>query len=68
MKVRHGANQDFADFDEIDPDIEDVIREFDAGVVSYQELVALVGADQALTMLLERGDDVSFLLDDPEYL
>lgn len=45
-----GVNPDFADYDEIDFDAEDLIIEFEQGTVSFDELKNIVGYDAARTI------------------
>ncbi len=45
-----GVNPDFADFDEIDMDAEDLIAEFEQGEVTFEELKNIVGHDAARTI------------------
>lgn len=62
-----GINPDYADFDEIDFDVEDLIFEYEQGTVGFDELRDMVGSDTART-IQERvhGDaDADSLFDDP---
>ena len=47
MKRRIGINQDFADFDEIDQDAIGAEGAYRAGQLTFDELAALVGLDEA---------------------
>lgn len=47
MKVKQGINQPWADFDEIDHDAATATEEFSRGVMSFSELQALIGAEEA---------------------
>lgn len=58
MKTVTGINPDFADFDEIDIDAEDLIIEFEQGTATFEELRNAVGTEMARA-IQERvhGDD-----------
>jgi len=66
MKIRNGVNPDYADFDEIDQDVEDAYEEFDAGNLTYEELKNLVGPAAAASYAENYRDEVEDLFDDPE--
>lgn len=63
MKIKNGVNPDFADYDEIDEDAEDAIQEFEAGIITLDELKALVGPEAAQSLAEQHSDD---LFDNPE--
>jgi len=42
-----GVNPEYADHDEIDYDVEDLIAEFEHGVVTFDELKCIVGTETA---------------------
>lgn len=67
MKIKRGVNPDFADFDEIDVDVEDAYEEFEAGTLSFDDFREQVGpeAAQAFMERLEGRDEYD-LFDDPE--
>ena len=69
MKKQRGVNPDYADFDEIDEDVEDAIEGYDNGTVTADELKVMMGTDAARTIIERResGDPFS-LFDDPEEL
>lgn len=66
MKVTRGVNPDYADYDEIDPDVEDALEEYEAGVLTYEELKALIGPEAAQAFLDKDPDDPESYFDDPE--
>lgn len=75
MRIVRGLNPDFADFDEIDADIEDAYEEFNNGRISYDQLKVNVGpeaaqahADRVLgtDYADEYMNDISNLFDNPE--
>lgn len=69
MKIRQGVNPDFADFDEIDQDVEDAIAEFEAGYLTVEELKHHIGpeaVERFLELEEEREDSFEGLFDDPE--
>ena len=70
MKIRNGINPDFADFDEVDLDTAELIEEFGYGVYSFEELVGLLGREEAerLAAQLDAADEehVDRLFDDPD--
>lgn len=59
-------NPDYADYDEIDADIEDAIEEYEAGVLTYDELKALIGPEAAQAFLEGDPDDPERYFDNPE--
>lgn len=67
MKIKNGVNPDYADFDEIDTDVEDAILEFESGTLTFDELKALVGPEAAQSLAEKHADyDPYALFDDPE--
>lgn len=77
MKIVRGLNPDFADFDEIDVDIEEAYEEFKNGRISYDQLKANVGPEAAqahadrIHGMDDSADDhydIDSLFDDPEDL
>jgi hypothetical protein len=69
MKVINGVNPDYADFDELDDSVAEAFDEFDAGVLSFEELKIQVGQDAAQAFAESReGDEFSSMFDNPEYI
>lgn len=70
MKIVQGVNPDFADYDEIDADVEDAIAEFSAGHLTVEELRHHIGpeaVERFLELEEEKSDSFESLFDDPEY-
>jgi hypothetical protein len=65
MRVLHGVNPDFADFDEIDTDAAEALEEFDQGVITLDELRHLIGPDAARARAQIRYEDPESFFDDP---
>lgn len=69
MKILRGVNPDFADFDEIDVDVEDALNDWNEGIISFEELSRLVGPETAENLRRiryeETGDEAA-LFDDPD--
>ena len=68
MKTRNGLNPDYADFDEIDEDVTDLIDGWYNGQVTPEELRAVLGREAALAYLEEANVDGQCwgIFDDPE--
>lgn len=68
MKKIDGINQDFYDYDELDADALDAVEEFQQGLLTFDELKALVGPEAAQEIKKQRWgeDDHDVLFDDPE--
>lgn len=68
MKIKRGLNQEYADFDEIDEDIEEARSDFENGRLSFDGLRALIGPEAAQSCLdqLDEDEGLPHLFDDPE--
>ena len=67
MKIITSVNPDYADFDEIDPDVVEAIEDFYEGRITPEELKILIGPEAAQSLMdLHEEDPVEILFDDPE--
>ena len=68
-KIVLGINQDFADFDEIDQEALEAVAEFEQGTMTFEELRAMVGYEQAVEIqnkIHGEESEISILFDNPE--
>lgn len=69
--IRHGVNEDFHDFDELDADASEAVDDYEQGLISYEQLAAHVGPEAAREMRRRvhgEESDAATLFDDPEVL
>ncbi len=69
MMARRGEIPDYYDFDELDLDAEEALRDFQTGILTVDELREQIGPEAAaryMEDMRDREEGIEHLFDDPE--